>query len=63
MKELKRKKKAVEIARELNVSEALISIWSQKENDFCPKIDLARKIYNQYGYVVYPYAEEALKGN
>jgi hypothetical protein len=49
------------IAEELQVSTAMISIWLQKDNDFCPRINVAKRLYDVYNIVVYPYSEEALK--
>jgi len=49
------------VAEVLGVTEALVSTWKNKDNDFCPRLRLAAKIYKQYGEVVFPYSEEALK--
>ena len=49
------------IAETLGVTEALVSTWKNKENDFCPRLRLAAKVYKYYGEVVFPYSEEALK--
>ena len=50
-----------QIAHQLGVSTALISVWLNKDNDFCPRLDLARKIYKLYGEQTFPYALEALR--
>jgi predicted transcriptional regulator len=49
-----------DIADAIEVTPALISTWLQKDNDFCPRINVAKKIYLNYNVVVYPYSEEAL---
>jgi transcriptional regulator with XRE-family HTH domain len=50
----------MELADTLGVSPALISTWINKENDFVPRLNLARRIYHNYGIVIYPYAENAV---
>ncbi len=50
-----------DLAIRLDVSDALISTWKNKENDFVPRLPVAARIYKEYKRVVYPYAEEALK--
>ena len=50
-----------EIADTLEVTTSMVSAWKRKENDFCPRIAIAARIYRNYDEVVYPYAEEALK--
>jgi len=50
-----------EIAETLGVSKAMISTWLQKDNDFCPRVGVAAKLYRAYDIVVYPYSEEALQ--
>lgn len=52
--------KPKDIASSLGVSEALISTWKNKDNDFVPRLPIAAKLYRAYGLVVYPYAEAAL---
>ncbi len=52
--------KPKDLAINLSVSEALISTWKNKDNDFVPRLNIAKKIFSQYGMVVYPYAQEAL---
>ena len=54
--------KPKDLAINLSVSEALISTWKNKDNDFVPRLPIAKKLYIQYGKVVYPYAKEALDG-
>ena len=51
-----------QIADTLQVSKAMISTWKQKDNDFCPRLPIAKRIYNVYGIITYPYAEAALSG-
>ena len=53
--------KPSEIAEAIGVSEAMISTWKNKENDFVPRLPIAAKIYKKYKMVVYPYAREALE--
>ncbi len=53
--------KPKDLATRLNVSEALISTWKNKDNDFVPRLPVAARIYKEYDRVVYPYAEDALK--
>ena len=53
--------KPKDIAQQLGVSEALISTWKNKENDFVPRLKVARDIWDSYGYITYPYAQEALE--
>lgn len=50
-----------ELVEELEITPALLSTWKQKDNDFCPRIGLATKIYKLSGHVVYPYDERALE--
>ncbi len=50
-----------EVAKTIGVTQAMISTWKQKDNDFCPRIGVASKIYANYNIVVYPYSEEALE--
>lgn len=52
--------KRKDIAKELEVSPALISTWLQEGNDFTPRFGVAQKIYKVYGIQIYPYAVEAL---
>jgi len=53
--------KPKDIADILGVTVAMISTWKNKENDFVPRLPVAAKIYKQYKYTVYPYAQEALE--
>jgi len=53
--------KPTDIAETLGVSQALISTWKCKENDFTPRVGIAAKIYSYYDIVVFPYSEEALQ--
>ena len=53
--------RSVGIATTLGVSEAMVSTWRNKDNDFVPRLYIASKIYKHYGYICYPYAEEALE--
>ncbi len=51
-----------EVADKLGVSTAMISTWKNKDNDFTPRLPIARKIYNEYSVEVWPYSTEALSG-
>lgn len=53
--------KPAEIAEEIGVSQALVSTWKNKDNDFTPRVNVAARIYDRYEIVVFPYAEEALQ--
>ena len=55
--------KPADIAKTLEVTEALISTWKNKENDFVPRLPIATKIYKHYGLITFPYAERALDGS
>ena len=55
------KYKPQEIADVLGVSTAMISTWKNKDNDFCPRLGVASKIYKAYNVIVYPYDESALE--
>lgn len=50
-----------EIANSIGVSTSMITVWSRETSDFMPRLDVARTIYNKFGYLVYPYSETALK--
>jgi len=63
IRELLLKHKPQEIADNLGVTTALISTWKNKENDFCPRVMVAARLYKHYGVTVYPFSEEALKLN
>ena len=60
IKVMTKKNSRKEVAEKLEVTEALLSTWAQKDNDFSPRFALAKKIYKHYNLVIYPYAEEAL---
>jgi len=49
-----------ELAETLEVTSAMVSVWLQKDNDFCPRIGVAGRLYKHYGIVVFPYSKEAL---
>jgi hypothetical protein len=50
-----------DIAISVGVSNAMISTWKNKDNDFVPRLSLARKFWNKYSVVIYPYSEEAVR--
>lgn len=49
-----------DIADNLEVTPALISTWLQKDNDFCPRLNIAKRLYEHYNIIVYPYSKEAV---
>ena len=51
------------IAEQLGVSDAMISIWRNKDNDFVPRLPIARKIYKIYGFVTWPYSLKAVSND
>ena len=53
--------KPIDLANDLEVSTAMISIWKNKENDFVPRLPVAAKIYQKFDIVVYPYDVIALQ--
>lgn len=53
---------ASDIADSLGVSNGLISTWKNTDNDFCPRLPVAKKIYECYGLEVYPFSTNALQG-
>ena len=51
-----------EIATSVGVTDAMVSVWKNKKNDFCPRIDVAKKFFTNHGLQLYPYHKDALDG-
>jgi len=60
---MKQGHKPKDISVALDISEAMISKWRRNDNDFVPRLEVAIRIYEEFKYITYPYAVEALDGS
>ena len=61
-KELEKGSEPRDIADTIGVTPGMISIWKKDENDFVPRLKIARLIREHYNVYIWPYSKEALDG-